>query len=286
MTSRAMRFLDAPPSRWSLLLPAIAAGGLELERLGERLREGRLDRRRQHADGDPSRTEASPSTGRRRAAACPSPATSSSATRPAACSRRSERTAPEPSPARAAPRAPCRPATGATSVTPARQNWRGHESAQSTAVTVNAPALTLSPTNVTSLPAGAHGVDHELRTGQTVTFRLDNQTTGQVLTGSITPSTVPANGTAAVSVTLPNGVPNGSHTIYAIGSGTDVASTSVTVAVPTTITTQRVRLATTLRAAPSSFATSRTRSQAMASPRRPPNWATAFAADALRRVPR
>ena len=123
------------------------------------------------------------------------------------------------------------------SVTPARQNWRGNESTQSTAVTVSAPALTLSPSNVTSLPQALTGQIMNFVAGQTVTFRLDNQTTGQVLSGSITPTPVPTNGTANVSVTLPAGVSNGSHTIYAIGSGSDVASAAVTVAVPTTITT-------------------------------------------------
>ena len=124
------------------------------------------------------------------------------------------------------------------SVTPTRQNWRGNESGQSTAVTVNAPALSLSPNNVTSLPQVLTGQITNFVPAQTVTFRLDDQTTGTVLTGSISPSPVPANGTATVSVTLPSGVSNGSHTIYAIGSGSDVAAANVTVAVtPTTITT-------------------------------------------------
>lgn len=121
-------------------------------------------------------------------------------------------------------------------VTPARQNWRGNESGQSTAVTVNAPAMTLSPTSVTSLPQTLTGQITNFVPGQTVTFGLD-QATGQPLTGSITPSPVPANGTANVSVTLPNGTSNGSHTIYAVGSGPDVASANITVAVASTITT-------------------------------------------------
>ena len=125
------------------------------------------------------------------------------------------------------------PGTWRYTVTPARQNWRGGESGQSPAVTVNAPAMTLSPANVTSLPQTLTGQITNFVPGQTVTFRLDNQTTGDVLTGSITPSPVPANGTATVSVTLPSGVANGSHTIYAIGSGTDVASAAMTVAVCT-----------------------------------------------------
>ena len=122
-------------------------------------------------------------------------------------------------------------------VTPVRQNWRGAESPQSAATVVGAPSLNLTPGTVTSLPATLTGQIQSFVAGQTVTFRLDNQTSGQVLTGSITPSPVPQNGTASVSVTLPAGVANGPHTIYAIGSGSDVASANVTVAVATTIQT-------------------------------------------------
>ena len=122
-------------------------------------------------------------------------------------------------------------------VTPARQNWRGAESPQSPPATVGTPSLSLTPASVNTLPATLTGQIQNFLAGQTVTFRLDNQSSGQVLTGSITPSPVPANGTANVSVTLPAGVANGSHTIFAIGSGSDVASANVTVAVPTTIQT-------------------------------------------------
>ncbi|HYH61233.1 MAG TPA: hypothetical protein VD766_05155 [Solirubrobacterales bacterium] len=123
-------------------------------------------------------------------------------------------------------------------VTPIRQSWQGSEGGQSTAVTVNAPALSVNPTNVISLPQVLTGSISNYVPGQTVTFRLDNQTTGEVLAGSITPSPVPTNGNATVSVTLPNTVANGAHTIFAVGSGSDVASASVTVnRPPTTITT-------------------------------------------------
>jgi hypothetical protein len=163
------------------------------------------------------------------------------------------------------------------SVTPARQNWRGNESAQSSTVTVNAPALSLSPNTVTSLPQVLTGQITNFVAGQTVTFRLDNQTTGTVLIGSITPSPVPASGTAAVSVTLPAGVSNGSHTIFAIGSGSDVASTSVAVAIPTTITTSAYDFddangAETVRNEPNSIAGDGV-TQASTT------WATAFAAN-------
>lgn len=129
------------------------------------------------------------------------------------------------------------PGTWRYSVTPTRQNWRGAESPQSATVTVAGPALSLSPGTVTSLPTTLAGQITGYAPGQTITFRLDDQTSGQVLSGSITPSPVPASGAADVSVTLPAGVANGSHTIFAIGSGADTASADVSVAVPTTIQT-------------------------------------------------
>lgn len=118
-------------------------------------------------------------------------------------------------------------------VTPVRGNWRGAESSQSAAVTVAGPNLTLSPTTVTSLPATLSGQITGYIEGETVTFRLDDPQSGQTLSGSITPSPVPANGTATVSVELPAGVSNGQHTVYAIGNQGDSAGASVTVAVPT-----------------------------------------------------
>jgi hypothetical protein len=117
-------------------------------------------------------------------------------------------------------------------VTPLNNNWRGTESAQSTAVTVAAPALSLTPTTVTSLPATLGGQISNFLGAQTVAFRLDNPTTGTVLSGSITPSPVPTSGTATVSVTIPAGTSNGVHTVYAVGSAGDTASASVTVSLP------------------------------------------------------
>jgi hypothetical protein len=124
-------------------------------------------------------------------------------------------------------------------VTPLNNNWRGAESTQSAVVTVAAPSLTLSPTSVSSLPASLSGQITGFAAGQSVSFRLDNAATGTVLNGSISPSPVPAGGSATVAVTLPAGTANGSHTIYAIGSSGDTAGAPVTVAAPVsrTITT-------------------------------------------------
>lgn len=119
-------------------------------------------------------------------------------------------------------------------VTPVNNNWRGGESAQSVAVSVGSASLTLSPATVTALPAVVTGQVANFIGGQTVSYRLDNPTSGLILSGSITPSPVPGNGTASASVTIPAGTANGTHTVYAVGSGGDTASVAVTVAVPTT----------------------------------------------------
>lgn len=123
-------------------------------------------------------------------------------------------------------------------VTPRQGNWQGAESPVSSVVSVGSPALAISgSTTLASLPTTLGGTISNFLSGQTATFRLDDPSTGPVLTGSITPTTTPANGQATVSVTIPSGTANGSHTIYAIGSAGDVASAAITVAVPTTITT-------------------------------------------------
>jgi hypothetical protein len=114
-------------------------------------------------------------------------------------------------------------------VTPVLANWQGTESAMSSTVTVASPALTLNSSTVSCLPATLTGQITSFDEGQTVTFRLDDASSGTVLTGSIVPSPVPSNGTASVSVTIPAGTSNGSHTVYAIGSQGDVASASITV---------------------------------------------------------
>lgn len=120
-------------------------------------------------------------------------------------------------------------------VTPmAGSGWTGAESAQSTAITVQSPALTItSSTTVTALPSALSGNIADFSSGQTVSFRLDNPSSGPVLSSSISPTPVPANGNAAISVTVPAGTANGSHVIYAIGSGGETASAAITVSAPT-----------------------------------------------------
>ncbi len=115
-------------------------------------------------------------------------------------------------------------------VTPLLGNWRGSESPMSSTVTVASAALTLNSSTVSCLPTTISGQITSFVDGQTVSFRLDNPTSGTVLSGSITPSPVPSGGTASVSVTIPAGTSNGSHTVYAIGSQGDMASAPLTVA--------------------------------------------------------
>lgn len=119
------------------------------------------------------------------------------------------------------------------SVTPRQGGWSGTESAQSTSVTVAAAALSFtSSTTVTSLPTTLNGNLSNFVSGQTVTFRLDNQSTGTVLSSTASPSPTPASGSASITVTIPTGTSNGSHTVYAIGSSGDVASAAITVDAP------------------------------------------------------
>lgn len=118
-------------------------------------------------------------------------------------------------------------------VTPVHQNWAGPASSLSAAVTVQAPSLTLNAqTTFTLLPGTIDGSVANYASGQTLTFRLDDPNTGTVLSGSSTPATIGASGSATISATIPTGTPNGTHTLYAIGSNGDVSSASITVNVP------------------------------------------------------
>jgi hypothetical protein len=118
------------------------------------------------------------------------------------------------------------------SVTPKHSNWVGTESAKSVAATVAAPSLSFSSsTTITALPTTLNGTVANYIPGQTMTYRLDDPTTGTVLTGTTTPSPIQSSGTANISVTIPAGTSNGSHTVYAMGSQGDIASQGITVSV-------------------------------------------------------
>ena len=123
-------------------------------------------------------------------------------------------------------------------VTPVKNNWVGTEGSQSSNATVASPSLSFSSsTTVTALPTTLNGTIAAFVGGQTVTFRLDNPTTGTVLSGTLSPTPVPSGGGASITVTIPSGTSNGSHTVYVVGSGGDVASGSITVSLPFTMTT-------------------------------------------------
>lgn len=118
-------------------------------------------------------------------------------------------------------------------VTPVQAGWTGPESAQSPAVTVQPAGLSLtSSTTVTSLPATLNANLTNYVPGQTVTFRLDDPSSGTVLSSTSSPTTVPISGAVAATVTIPAGIANGSHTVYAIDTQGDVASASITVSRP------------------------------------------------------
>lgn len=120
-------------------------------------------------------------------------------------------------------------------ITPKQGLWIGTEGAKSTTATVASPSLTwTSSTTITSLPATLTGTLASYVTGETVTFRLDDASSGTVLTGSISPTPVPTSGSVSLSVTIPAGTLNGSHTVYAVGSHGTQTSGGITVSIPDT----------------------------------------------------
>lgn len=115
-------------------------------------------------------------------------------------------------------------------VQPRQGNWIGSEGPQSTSVTIAGPSVSVvSGSPAGSLPATITTALAGFAPGQTVSYRLDDASTGTALTGSTVPATILIGGTAAGTVTIPAGTAGGSHTLYAIGSGGDVASAPISV---------------------------------------------------------
>jgi hypothetical protein len=114
-------------------------------------------------------------------------------------------------------------------VTPVRGTWTGPEGPQSDPVAVSASGgvLNLAPSTLSALPATLGGGVTGFTPGETVAFRLDDPATGTSLSASVVPSTIPADGAAAVSVTIPSGAAEGPHTVYALGSFGSQASAAV-----------------------------------------------------------
>ncbi|MFC7486166.1 hypothetical protein ACOCJ7_13030 [Knoellia sp. CPCC 206453] len=119
------------------------------------------------------------------------------------------------------------------SVTPVlATNWRGLESVKSSPVTVAAPTLALSSTRArpgTSLSGTASG----FIVGETLRYRLDSPTGAELtgtLAGNATPAVVPSGGGGALTVLIPSGASDGTHTVYAVASPTgEAAATDVVV---------------------------------------------------------
>ena len=113
----------------------------------------------------------------------------------------------------------------------AQGNWRGAESPQSAVATVEAPSLSLSPGTVTSFPTSLSGriaiSPPARRSASGSTIRRpaapDRQHHAQPGAGERQQS---------ASVTIPAGTANGSHTVYAVGSGGDRATAPITVTAP------------------------------------------------------
>jgi hypothetical protein len=128
------------------------------------------------------------------------------------------------------------PGTWRYSVQPRHGNWIGTEGAQSTTVTVAGPGVSIvSGSPASFLPATVSASLSGYAPGQTLTYRLDNATSGTLLSASTAPSPIPANGSATATVTIPAGTAGGSHTLYAIGSSGDVASAPISI--DSTVTT-------------------------------------------------
>lgn len=114
-------------------------------------------------------------------------------------------------------------------VTPQLYAWLGSESAASSAVTIQAPGLSItSATTVTSLPSTVAASVTGYTAGETVTFKLDSAT-GSTLASTVSPASIPASGSATASITLPAGTAQGSHTIYAVGNQGDTTTATLTV---------------------------------------------------------
>lgn len=130
------------------------------------------------------------------------------------------------------------PGTWKYTITPRYVGWSGTEGPAATAV-VGAPQLSVSPVVVAEgdLPETLTGSIANFIEGETLRFRLDNATSGTILTGTVggssTPTAIPGGGGAPVTVELPAGTPVGSHQIYAVAAeSAEFASAPVTVAPP------------------------------------------------------
>jgi Bacterial Ig-like domain/Chitobiase/beta-hexosaminidase C-terminal domain len=115
-------------------------------------------------------------------------------------------------------------------------NWQGASSSESGALTVGAATLSLTKA---TLGLGDFGIDGTaahltgslsgFAGGEDIAFRLDSSS-GSTLTGS--PTSASGSGSASVSITLPR-TSDGSHTIYALGTGASASQTTAPIVVDT-----------------------------------------------------
>ena len=122
------------------------------------------------------------------------------------------------------------PGTWTYAITTKHHGWIGAEGPESAGISVAAPSLTFtSSTTLATLPQAVAGTVASFKTGETIVFRLDEPSTGPLLSGSVTSSPIPFSGTSSVSVTIPVLVSAGAHTVYAVGSGGSEASAGIVV---------------------------------------------------------
>jgi hypothetical protein len=122
------------------------------------------------------------------------------------------------------------PGTWSYGITTVLAGWTGTEGPR-TAALIGSPSFTVAATTVTALPATLTGTVANYAGPAALTFRLDDAATGKVL--AATRAAVPAAGGAQVSVTLPAGISEGTHRIFAIGGGSAIDSVAATVLVNT-----------------------------------------------------
>lgn len=137
------------------------------------------------------------------------------------------------------------PGTWYYTIAPRAYAWIGPEGLQSANVAIDPPSLTFTTLgNITTLPKTLSGTIAGYLNGESVTWRLDNPSTGIVLTGSTTPSPIGAAGTANISVTVPTGTSNGTHNAYAVGNGGSTAGATIAINVsdttPPTVTASMI----------------------------------------------
>ena len=118
-------------------------------------------------------------------------------------------------------------------------SWTGTESTQSAAITVSTSSFVLDTTApITSLPATVTGTIGSYLLAEILTYHLDS-TTGPVLSGS--PPIVTNSTSMAVSVTVPAGTSDASHSLFVVGSGGSFAAAAINIVIPPVLQSMQMR---------------------------------------------